>query len=206
MALKTMIENLTTKKREYDEALAALGKDLGNEVASHLAPLIPLGYALGWTQYAPYFNDGDACVFSVHEPFLKRDDRESDEDDGEDEDGAEEANNEGAGPDKMELGTAMDRYGKADEPKSYETNDYSKPSLPKQPGDQPWQTRYQQRTVHYVDYGFPAIEGYSVERLQELSQAWSELPEDMLKRAFGDDCEVLIYTDGTFSNDDVSHD
>ena len=23
-----------------------------------------------WTQYAPYFNDGDECVFSVHEPYF----------------------------------------------------------------------------------------------------------------------------------------
>lgn len=25
--------------------------------------------AIAWTQYAPAFNDGDACIFSVHEPF-----------------------------------------------------------------------------------------------------------------------------------------
>lgn len=25
-----------------------------------------------WTQYAPYFNDGDECVFSVHEPYFSR--------------------------------------------------------------------------------------------------------------------------------------
>lgn len=26
--------------------------------------------AVGWTQYTPYFNDGDPCVFSVGEPYL----------------------------------------------------------------------------------------------------------------------------------------
>lgn len=25
-----------------------------------------------WTQYAPHFNDGDECVFSVHEPHFTR--------------------------------------------------------------------------------------------------------------------------------------
>lgn len=25
-----------------------------------------------WTQYAPYFNDGDECVFSVHEPHFTK--------------------------------------------------------------------------------------------------------------------------------------
>lgn len=26
--------------------------------------------AIAWTQYTPYFNDGDACEFSVHEPAV----------------------------------------------------------------------------------------------------------------------------------------
>lgn len=26
--------------------------------------------AVTWTQYAPYFNDGDPCVFSVHDPYF----------------------------------------------------------------------------------------------------------------------------------------
>lgn len=26
--------------------------------------------AVIWTQYAPYFNDGDPCVFSVHDPYF----------------------------------------------------------------------------------------------------------------------------------------
>jgi hypothetical protein len=25
----------------------------------------------GWTQYTPYFNDGDACVFRVHTPWFR---------------------------------------------------------------------------------------------------------------------------------------
>jgi hypothetical protein len=27
--------------------------------------------AVRWTQYTPYFNDGDACTFGVHEPYIK---------------------------------------------------------------------------------------------------------------------------------------
>lgn len=44
--------------------------------------------AIGWTQYAPYFNDGDACVFSVHEICFKLNELEekSDEDEDYDED------------------------------------------------------------------------------------------------------------------------
>jgi hypothetical protein len=36
---------------------------------------------LGWTQYTPYFNDGDPCVFSVGEPWFRTVDDDEDEDD-----------------------------------------------------------------------------------------------------------------------------
>lgn len=26
---------------------------------------------LGWTQYTPYFNDGDPCVFTTHSPWVR---------------------------------------------------------------------------------------------------------------------------------------
>lgn len=34
---------------------------------------IPELKIIAWTQYTPYFNDGDACIFSAHEPefYLK---------------------------------------------------------------------------------------------------------------------------------------
>lgn len=198
MALKTLIDNINTKRSEYEAALAQLGKDVAKEIAAELAPMVPPGYALRWTQYTPHFNDGSPCTFGVNETYLVRDRRKTAEE--------QEANDEGSGPGKMELSTYIYRYGKPNEPKSYETNDYSKQQLPRQPGDQPWHTRYPQKTVNYIDYGFPAIEGFSVERLKELQKAFCELPEDMLEKAFGDDVEVLIYSDGTYSNDYYSHD
>lgn len=44
---------------------------------SELEPLIravlddPTMDSFGWTQYTPYFNDGEPCVFSVNEPWFK---------------------------------------------------------------------------------------------------------------------------------------
>ena len=31
---------------------------------------LPMIVAVRWRQYTPYFNDGDACVFSVEEPYV----------------------------------------------------------------------------------------------------------------------------------------
>lgn len=53
---------------------------------SELEPLMravlddPTIKAFGWTQYTPYFNDGDTCIFSVNNPwFLTIDDPEIDD-------------------------------------------------------------------------------------------------------------------------------
>ncbi len=53
---------------------------------SELQPLMravlddPTIKAFGWTQYTPYFNDGEPCVFSVGSPwFLTADDPDSDD-------------------------------------------------------------------------------------------------------------------------------
>lgn len=200
MALKTIIDNINTKRREYEEALAQMNNNAAGQIAAELGPLVPPGYALTWTQYTPHFNDGSPCYFGVHEPYLVRDKREKDEEDESPE--AQEANESGDGPDRMELGTCIDRYGKPNEAKSYQTNDYSKQISPR--GE--WPVKYEQKTVNYIDYGFPAIEGFSAEKLEELASLIDALPQDMLEKAFGDGVEVLIYPDGTFSNDDYSHD
>lgn len=48
----------------------------------------------GWTQYTPYFNDGDPCIFGVGEPWFRTPadvtPRSDDDEDDEDEDGPDE--------------------------------------------------------------------------------------------------------------------
>jgi len=56
---------------------------------------VPQIKSVTWTQYAPHFNDGDACEFSVHEVFFATDENEDfeyyrDEEDDYDEDEEEE--------------------------------------------------------------------------------------------------------------------
>lgn len=56
------------KKRFKDEGKAALADAFGEFFAKH-----PEATAILWTQYTPYFNDGDVCTFSVHEWELRVD-------------------------------------------------------------------------------------------------------------------------------------
>jgi hypothetical protein len=185
MALKTMIENLNKARAAYDKQLAGLGKKAQKGIAEHLLGLIPPGYALKWTQYTPYFNDGEACTFSVKEPYLVR---------LKDEDG-----------EGMSLDEAIDRYGQEDKEESYETDDYEN-ELPRTTGQPYYQHNYAKKTVTYTVEGFPKIEGFTKAKLKELSRAWSALPEDLLKKAFGDHVEVIVRSNGKFSVDEYSHD
>lgn len=52
-------------------------KRVAQRPLSELQPLIravlndPTMHSFGWTQYTPYFNDGEPCVFGVNEPWFR---------------------------------------------------------------------------------------------------------------------------------------
>lgn len=63
----SFIEAINTMNKVRAE-IAKTGKTAFALVAKKLFEAAPQFTAVKWTQYAPYFNDGDACEFSVHEP------------------------------------------------------------------------------------------------------------------------------------------
>ncbi len=67
--LSTLIEETKAlKAKMQNEGKAALKEAFSEFFAAH-----PEAKAIVWTQYAPYFNDGEACVFGVREFELKLD-------------------------------------------------------------------------------------------------------------------------------------
>lgn len=63
--LSATVENL---KKQVQEAAKNEVRPALAEVATVLAEKIPQLTHIKWTQYAPHFNDGDACIFSINEP------------------------------------------------------------------------------------------------------------------------------------------
>ena len=85
-----MFENLTKIKADIEAARAkAKAETQGalKEAFKELFEAHPELSAVRWTQYTPYFNDGDACVFSVHGWSAKVDNVKPSDDE---EEGAEE--------------------------------------------------------------------------------------------------------------------
>lgn len=86
-------DKLMELRAQYDELLEKEGENALKEAFKEFFAKHPSAHTITWTQYTPYFNDGDACHFSVHEMVLNDDEDEDyyddDEDEDEDEDGEE---------------------------------------------------------------------------------------------------------------------
>lgn len=57
------IKELTTKLADVRKEIGNQGKALFTEAAAEIFANHPKLAAFSWTQYAPYFNDGDSCTF-----------------------------------------------------------------------------------------------------------------------------------------------
>jgi hypothetical protein len=63
--LITMLEDVSKKRAELSkQMISALQEGIAEFMKEH-----PSIKAIGWTQFTPYFNDGDTCTFSVGEIY-----------------------------------------------------------------------------------------------------------------------------------------
>jgi hypothetical protein len=65
------LRELARKREELQEALRQEGEKAVVDELRKLFEEFPALKKVGWHQYTPYFNDGDPCYFSVHEPTFK---------------------------------------------------------------------------------------------------------------------------------------
>lgn len=64
-ALKNLITQMEALRTEFEETALSLVK----AEAKNFFDANPDILAVSWSQYAPFFNDGEACEFSVHEIY-----------------------------------------------------------------------------------------------------------------------------------------
>lgn len=82
-----MFEQIRAKSAALNEQIAALRKEAAEMVKPMLQEFIaanPQVKAITWSQYTPYFNDGDPCTFSVNEPYFFFGEEDPEEDEGHD--------------------------------------------------------------------------------------------------------------------------
>lgn len=66
MGVTEQIKDLAKQVADAKAAVRANGKELFQQAAAGLFVDHPNLISFSWTQYAPYFNDGDPCTFSAH--------------------------------------------------------------------------------------------------------------------------------------------
>lgn len=65
------IEEYLAKKAELEAYVSDEGKNILRDFFLNFFKQNPEIPAVRWTQYTPYFNDGEPCVFGVQEPSYK---------------------------------------------------------------------------------------------------------------------------------------
>ncbi len=66
--LNTAFENLIKDQAELQRKFQEQAQSLFKEITKEFFTKNPGITGVVWTQYTPYFNDGDTCEFSVNEP------------------------------------------------------------------------------------------------------------------------------------------
>lgn len=73
------IEEFLKRKKEFEKAMKENGKALVKEAIETFVKENPEITGIRWHQFAPSFNDGDPCVFSVHDLYFSTNEDISDE-------------------------------------------------------------------------------------------------------------------------------
>lgn len=66
--LQTKFEQLIAEQRDLSKKFQETAQGLFKETAKEFFEKNPAIKAVMWTQYTPFFNDGETCEFSVNEP------------------------------------------------------------------------------------------------------------------------------------------
>lgn len=61
------LDKLIKIKKEYDENIAKQGEAAVKEYLTEWFDKHPDVYGIIWSQYTPYFNDGDECIFHMND-------------------------------------------------------------------------------------------------------------------------------------------
>jgi hypothetical protein len=69
--VQAKLDEIREARKVYEKAMKTHGKTLVKEMASEFMQKFPEVEGIQWQQYTPYFNDGDACEFSIHEPHVR---------------------------------------------------------------------------------------------------------------------------------------
>lgn len=69
-SLQEAFDALINERNEINRKFQSVAQDLFKETTKEFFDKVPSVTAIVWTQYTPYFNDGETCVFGVNDPYF----------------------------------------------------------------------------------------------------------------------------------------
>ncbi len=79
MSIVAALSELSGKRKQIEEAAREQAKAILAPGLQKFMEAHPDIKAIGWTQYTPYFNDGDPCVFGINELYVSATDERDEE-------------------------------------------------------------------------------------------------------------------------------
>ena len=177
---ENILERIKREILNFKKKKEALVGELRLEFPKLLIPLMEQSnhiQNISWTQYTPYFNDGDVCEFSVNTDYL-------------------EINNESEDSTKMYSKTLtfkikneddIERDAKVCEEFGYRIH------RKKKIGDYGYR-----KNIEYSKY--------EDDILKNIKKIMSQIPEDFYRDLFGDHARVTISKEGTLTVNEYEHD
>lgn len=178
----SIIDEFNTLAEDQNNKINAIQKEMTEKFKNTIRPVFdsffkkhPEVLAVGWTQYTPYFNDGEECVFSVNTAnFCTVEENLSDVDEWEN--------------DPMNV----------NDPFAGNSNSQSRiQEALDDPND-----RMHDFYERLVDEWNESREKYGVERITSLNEDMVKINkflrgmDEVMKMAFGDHCQVVVTRDG----------
>jgi hypothetical protein len=178
-ALEKINEKLEALNAHKKEVLKDIQKDFPEIVKSIFEQSEKIK-SFGWSQYTPYFNDGDECTFSsnVDYPYVNGEDVED--------------SDENTFLSKGVYDTITEEN--IQEHKSFNKTDdgYS------------W---YADKKVGETGYfKNPDFDQNAYDTVESFKDTISSIPDELLKDLFGDHCKITIFRDGKIEVEEYSHD
>lgn len=203
---KVLNEKIEEMKKEMQEKSRPMIED----AAKLLFNKYPFLEEIFWTQYTPYFNDGEACEFSVHDlAFVLAGDENACDYEGSflyTEESLEKA--------KADLAVAIEYQKNPEEwGKKYIYDNYTskgrKPFIGYNPKPYPYDPIHAQETIDDIQTFLDNYGEYDMDKFKEDFNAFANsihrIPEDVMESLFGNHVRVSITSEG-IDVDEYAHD
>ena len=179
MANNEILEKIRKEIKAFEEKKKNLVEELRKEFPKLLLPLLEKSQhieTISWTQYTPYFNDGDTCEFSAHVDDLEVND-------------------------EYEWDLPMYK-----EILSVRIKDETGILRDKEITEQLGQKYFPRKIGEFgkkYNLEYNKEEG---QILKDIKSILREIPEDFLKDLFGDHAKVIVTKNGEITVEDCEHD